>query len=250
VTLQDRKILVTGGSRGIGRAISLGLLERGVGGLAVAAEEERPPGLDALETRGAIYLRVDLGTEEEPGELVRGAAERLGGLDGLVHCAGVYPEADPGGRSEVDLWNETVNIKARGGYLLACEFSRAAGEGSSFVAVTSINAEQPEPGHLAYDPACAALGGVIRAFAIEHAPRIRFNSVAPGLIHTRLTEEVAASPDLKKHAEDNIPMQTMGQPEDCVGAVLFLLGEESSYITGETIFVDGGIRANQMSRPS
>lgn len=244
----EKRFLVTGGTHGIGRAIAMELLRRGVSRLVVAAEEETPPQWDELATRGAHYLRADLETETEPGELVKRSAGLLEGLDGLVHCAGVYLERDPRSRSEVEIWNSTMNIKARGGYLLANEFSRCANEGASFVGITSINAEQSEPDHLAYDPACAALGGVIRAFAVHFAPRLRFNALAPGLIHTRLTEEVANSESAREHAGRNIPMRSMGTPEDCVGAALFLLGDDSSYITGETIFVDGGIRANQMSR--
>jgi len=244
----DRKILVVGGTHGIGRAIAEGLLRKGVTQLVIASESEVPEGLCEWEERGVHYLCADMGTERQPGELVRKTHQILGGLDGLVHCAGVYLEGNPGDRNAVQVWNETVNIKARGGYLLATEFSELANEGASFVGITSINAEQSEPDHLAYDPACAALGGVIRAFAVHHAPRLRFNALAPGLIHTRLTDAVAQSPGMSSHASRNIPMGKMGQPEDCVGTALFLLGEDSAYITGEAIFVDGGIHANQMSR--
>ncbi len=248
MNFSEKRILVTGGTWGIGRAIALGLLDRGIGGLVVAAEETEPNGWEEFESKGASYLHADLGTETEPGELVRRSHELMGGLDGLIHCAGVYLEGNPGDRNAVQIWNETVNIKARGGYLLATEFAKVATDGASFVGITSINAEQSEPDHLAYDPACAALGGVIRAFAVHCAPRLRFNALAPGLIHTRLTEEVAASAEMSDHAAKNIPLQKLGRPEDCVGAALFLLSDDASYITGETIFVDGGIHANQMSR--
>lgn len=247
---KKKRILVTGGTRGIGRAIAIALLDRGVSNLVVSAEESNPHRWKELQAKGARYLQADLGTETEPGNLVRDSCDELGGLDGLVHCAGVYLEGNPGERNEVELWNETVNIKARGGYLLATEFAKLATDQASFVGITSINAEQSEPDHLAYDPACAALGGVIRAFAVHFAPRLRFNALAPGLIQTRLTEEVVANSDLHQHAVENIPMGKLGQPEDCTGAALFLLSDDASYINGETIFVDGGIHANQMSRPS
>ena len=216
--------------------------------LVIAAEEETPSGWDEFSAEGAHYIRADLETESEPTDLVHAAVDRLGGLDGVVHCAGVYLEGNAGERNPAAIWDTTMNIKARAGYLLAHAFSELAFQGGSFVAITSINAEQSEPDHLAYDPACAALGGVIRAFAVQHAPRLRFNALAPGLIHTRLTDEVAQSEQATAHVAQNIPMGGMGKPEDCVGTALFLLGENSAYITGETIFVDGGIRANQMSR--
>lgn len=245
---KEKRILVTGGTRGIGRAIVEALLYAGVTRLAIAAEEETPHRWEDLESRGARYFRADLGTENEPISLVEDVADTFGGIDGLVHCAGVYLEGDDEPVDPVAIWNATVNIKARSGYLLATAFAEAASDQGSFVAITSINAEQSEPDHLAYDPACAALGGVVRAFAVHHAPRLRFNAIAPGLIRTRLTEAVAASPELSEHASRNIPLGDMGRPEDCASAALFLLGDGAAYITGETIFVDGGIRANQMSR--
>ncbi|MEM1294932.1 MAG: SDR family oxidoreductase, partial [Verrucomicrobiota bacterium] len=232
-----------------GRSIVKRLFIEGADRVVVAAEESEPFEWEELKALGADYLIADLGTSDEPGQTVRDAQSLMVGLDGLVHCAGVYPEGNPSGKSELQLWEETMNIKARAGYLLAAEFVKVAEEGASFVAVTSINAEQSEPDHLAYDPACAALGGVVRAFAIQYAPRYRFNAVAPGLIRTRLTESVVDSGDLHQFACDNIPMNRLGRPGECAGAAMFLLSDDAAYITGETIFVDGGIKANQMSKP-
>lgn len=243
--LQHKRILVTGGTRGIGRAIAERIIAEGAKRVVIAAEVENPDD----KPLGPEYIKCDTGTEDEPAKLVQAAAEEMNGLDGIVHCAGVYPEANPQGKSAAQLWNESVNIKARGGYLLASEFVKVATEGAAFVGITSINAVQSEPDHLAYDPACAALGGVIRAFAVHYAPKFRFNALAPGLIHTQLTDIVAQIPAYHQHACENIPMKRMGKPEDCAGAAVFLLSEDSAYITGDTIFVDGGISANQMSRP-
>ena len=243
--LQGKRILVTGGTRGIGRAIVDRIIAEGADSVAVAAEVDSVDGLSP-ET---VYMKCDTGSEDEPAKLVQAAYVEMGGLDGLVHCAGVYPEANPGGKSVVQLWEESMNIKARGGYLLASEFAKVANEGASFVGVTSINAVQSEPDHLAYDPACAAFGGVIRAFAVHHAPKYRFNALAPGLIHTQLTDVVATTPAFHQHACDNIPMGRMGKTSDCAGAAVFLLSDDAAYITGDTIFVDGGIQANQMSKP-
>lgn len=247
--LIGKRILVTGGTRGIGRSIVKRLFIEGADRVVVAAEESEPFEWEELKSLGADYVIADLGTSDEPAQTVRDAKELMGGLDGVVHCAGVYPEGNPRDKSALQLWEETMNIKARAGYLLAVEFAKLAEEGASFVAVTSINAEQSEPDHLAYDPACAALGGVVRAFAIQHAPRFRFNAVAPGLIRTRLTESVVESGSLHQFACDNIPMNRLGRPGECAGAAIFLLSDDAAYITGETIFVDGGVRANQMSKP-
>ena len=248
--LIGKRVLVTGGTRGIGRAIVKRLFIEGADRVVVAAEESEPFEWEELKDLGADYLIADLGTTDEPTQTVRDAKALMGGIDGLVHCAGGYPEGNPGTKSEVQLWEETMNIKARAGYLLATEFAKVAEDGASLVAVTSINAEQSEPDHLAYDPACAALGGVVRAFAIQFAPRLRFNAVAPGLIRTRLTEGVVQSAALHQFACDNIPMSRLGRPGECAGAAIFLLSDDAAYITGETIFVDGGVRANQMAKPA
>ena len=85
-----KRILVTGGTHGIGRAIALGLLDAGVMKLVIAAEEEMPSGWSEFSAEGAHYIRADLESEAEPTNLVHAAADRLGGLDGIVHCAGVY----------------------------------------------------------------------------------------------------------------------------------------------------------------
>jgi NAD(P)-dependent dehydrogenase (short-subunit alcohol dehydrogenase family) len=246
------RILVTGGSRGIGLAVVRRILSSGSETDQVTVVSDDDPGTlpdDLRSSNRCTLIRADLSDPEAPGQALRDAVASMGGIDGLVHCAGIYPEANPGGRTPLDLWELTMNVKARSGYLLAGEFARLATPGASFVAITSINAEQSEPDHLAYDPACAALGGVVRAFAIQHAPRLRFNAVAPGLIRTRLTESVFQDPSVHQHIRLNIPLDRAGTPDDCAGTILFLLGPDSSYITGETIFVDGGIRANQMSRP-
>lgn len=245
------RILVTGGSRGIGLAVVRRLLVLGSApDLVTIVSDDDPATLpeDVRASPRVHCLRADFATADGPIGAVQEAVAWMGGINGLVHCAGVYPEANPAGRSPLELWELTMNVKARAGYLLAWEFARLAAPGASFVAITSINAEQSEPDHLAYDPACAALGGVIRAFAIQHAPLLRFNAVAPGLIRTRLTESVFQDPVIHRHVRLNIPFDRAGTPEDCAGAILFLLGPDASYITGETIFVDGGIRANQMSR--
>jgi len=244
-----RRILVTGGSRGIGLSVVRRLLAENSGPLTVVSDDDPETYPDDLRSAPNLHgLRFDFASADGPGQAVIQATERMGGLDGLVHCAGIYPEANPGDRTALELWELTMNVKARAGYLLAMEFSRLASTGASFVAITSINAEQSEPDHLAYDPACAALGGVVRAFAVHFAPRFRFNAVAPGLIRTRLTEAVFQDASIHAHVRSNIPMDRAGEAEDCAGAILFLLGPDSAYITGETLFVDGGIRANQMSR--
>ena len=251
-TLQGKRIIITGGTSGIGRAIALRLLEEGVSHLTIASELESPPEWDPFEQAEAqvFYIKCDTGSETEPESLVREAHSLMGGVDGMVHCAGVYLESDPGDRTPLQLWKESVNIKARGGYLLANAFAEIANAGASFVGVNSINADQSEPDHLAYDSACAAFSGSIRSFAVQHAPRLRFNALAPGLIQTRITEEVTRDAALHSHAMSNIPMSRVGDPKDCTGAAVFLLGEDSSYVTGITLYVDGGISANQMSKPS
>ena len=251
--LAGQNIVVAGGTRGIGRAAALRLAAEGA---AVVVGSDEEPAFDApgLHAAGIRHIQADLATEEGPIQLIRQARQLLGPrLHHLVYFAGVYLEHKPGGRSACELWDLTYQIKVRGSYLAALEFlagPHADGDDTSIVFVSSINARQSEPTHLAYDGACAAVEGQTRAFAVEYARQgVRVNCLAPGLIETRLTREVVDDPREHQHARRCIPLGRIGQPDDCSGAVVFLCSRDAAYITGQVLTVDGGIEALQAPGP-
>lgn len=247
--LAGKNIVVAGGTRGIGRAAALRLAAEGAQ-VVVGSDEEPPFGAEALQEAGILHVQANLATVDGPAQLIRQARQLLGPrLHHLVYFAGVYLEHKPAGRSPNELWEITYHVKVRGSYLSALEFIAGPhddGDDTSIVFVSSINARQSEPTHLAYDGACAAVEGQTRAFAVEYARQgIRVNCLAPGLIETRLTREVVDDPREHQHARRCIPLGRIGQPDDCSGAVVFLCSADAAYVTGQVLTVDGGIEALQ-----
>lgn len=247
--LSGKRIVVAGGTRGIGQAAAMRLLVEGAS-VVVCSEEDPPHDFHQLAQAGAQHVQADLATVDGPCRMIREARRLLGDrLHYLVYFAGVYLEHNPGGLTPQQLWDITYFVKVRGSYLAALEFLAEPiddEDDTGVVFVSSINARQSEPDHLAYDGACAAVEGQTRAFAVQYAERgVRFNCLAPGLIDTRLTREVVDDPQEHDHARRCIPLGRIGSPLDCTGAVVFLCSTDAAYITGQTLTVDGGIEALQ-----
>ncbi|MGK5552511.1 SDR family NAD(P)-dependent oxidoreductase [Actinomadura kijaniata] len=239
--LQDRRVLVTGGTRGIGRAVVTAFAGQGArvhtcyrGDAEAAARLGKD--LAALGARYRID-RADLGVPEQARALVADAADHLGGLDVLVHNAAVVgrsPLAETG-RAE---WDEIMDVNLGGMY----EVTRAAldvlAPGASVVVVSSAVATRGMAGRVAYTASKAACVGFVRSLCKELGPRgIRVNSVAPGIVET----ESGLSPAARERYTGMAALGRVGVPEDIAGAVAFLASDLAAYVTGQTLVVDGGI---------
>jgi len=234
--LSGRRILVTGAASGIGRAIGERFAEEG----AKVALLDREPITDG------IAIRCDLLDEAAIAPAVAEAAERMGGLDGIVHCAGADLM-----RSLEDMtlaeWQKIIGVNLTAP-MLVCQAAlpamKAAGRGT-IVAVASGAALRPLPNRTAY---CAAKAGVVmfcKSLAIElSAANIRVNAICPGIIDTpmwRASWEGADDPQAElAMILDRYVIKRAGQPREIADAALFLTSDESSYVTGTAIAVDGG----------
>ncbi|MEW9547195.1 SDR family NAD(P)-dependent oxidoreductase [Nonomuraea sp. NPDC050783] len=246
--LSDKTVLVTGGSRGIGRAITLAVARAGANVVscyrqdgehidALAGELKNVPGDHQL-------VKADVTVPGEVDALVEGVRERHGRLHGIVHNAGVISHV-PFGALTLDEWNRVVDTSLTAAYLVVNRALPLLSEGASVVAIGSRVATVGIPLRAHYTAAKSGLIGLVRGLTKELSPSgIRVNLVSPGMIET---PEAAAklSPEQRRAYEeryaDIIAMRRFGRPEDIAGAVLFLLSEQSAYITGENINVDGGI---------
>jgi 3-oxoacyl-[acyl-carrier protein] reductase len=241
---RSRVALVTGASRGIGRAIALAL---GAAGYAVgvnyrsqeAAAQEVARQIGAAGGT-AVALRADVSNREDVEGLFR-AAEQLGPVSILVNNAGITRDTLLLRLSE-DVWDSVLDTNLRGAYLctkLAVRGMLRARWGR-VINISSVVGLTGNPGQANYAAAKAGLIGFTRAVAREVAERgITVNAVAPGYISTDITEGL---PDeVKAHILRNIPMARFGAPEDVAGIVVFLASEAASYITGQVVTVDGGL---------
>jgi len=244
--LDGRVALVTGGARGIGRAIALGLAEAGAD---VAVLDRLDPdetvGTVADRGRRAVPLVRDLAGLDPDGAaaVVDEATAGLGRVDVLVNNAGVirrapaldYPAAD---------WAETLAVDLSAPFYLAQAVARravAAGAGANVVNVCSLLSFQGGATVPAYAAAKSGLAGLTRALANEWAPRgINVNAIAPGYLATDLTAAVRADPARGPAMLARIPAGRWGEPEDVQGAVVFLCSPAAAYLHGVVLPVDGG----------
>jgi NAD(P)-dependent dehydrogenase (short-subunit alcohol dehydrogenase family) len=236
-------IAVTGASRGIGAAIAVELARRGftVGCLTrKGAGVEQPPAQAELSGR-FIPVRCDVTDEGSLRQAFATLAERAGGLAGLVNNAGIHVEA----RSQemgVDLWDRVLDTNARAVFVACREaYFYLAARGGTIVNIGSFYDKMGVKRNLAYCASKAAVGAITRCLAVEWASKgIRVVDVAPGYIKTDLNAEALSKPALAEFLAKRIPAGGPGAPEDVARLVAALFGENLPFLTGETIYLDGG----------
>ena len=235
--------LVTGGSRGIGRAIAEALGKRGVkvainwvtNELAAqkTLEEVRAGGGD-----GATY-QADVANEREVGKMVTAVESDLGPIDMLVTSAGIM---EAGGYQQLDLetFQQVMRVNVEGTFLpvMAVKDGMIARGRGSIVCISSIAGLRSRPRVIAYSTSKAAVIGFVRSCAGAFGPNVRVNGIAPGLIRTDMTESM--DPDVLAGMEQEAFVKRLGVPSDISAAVLFLLSDGAGFISGQTFVVDGG----------
>ena len=252
--LTGRVALITGGSAGFGKVISMGLAEYGCD-VAVAdlcLENAKSVASEVASTGRSIGIAVDVGQPEQVKEMVATAIAELGGLDILINCAGVS-QHDPAELTPLETWDRVLAINLRGTFL-ACQAAalqimlpRNRGVIVNFSSIAgSVGMGR---GANAY---CASKGGVdtlTKQLALEWASRgIRVNAIAPCQFMTPGLKQVMDDPQFDSNRlmetwVTNIPLGRVGQPDEIFGAVLFLASDASSMVTGTVLNVDGGYLA-------
>lgn len=244
-SLDGMKAVVTGAARGNGLAIAKGLLRAGAEVLlADRLQDELQNVVVGLSSEGFVAHErsTDLGDVRAVESLVKDVRETFGGLDILVNCAGItlpakledYP---------LESWDTTINVNLRAPFLL-CKglapllcLSRSA----SVINVTSLNSEVAFPDNPAYVASKGGLRQLTRSLALDlGASGVRVNAIGPGYIRTAMTRGSWNNPDRRAAISGRTMLGRWGKPDDLVGAAVFLASPASSYVTGQTIYVDGG----------
>ena len=247
--LSGRVALVTGGGRGLGRSMALGLAEAGadviVASRNLARCQETVREIEKLGRRGFAF-EADLSNEEEATALVDRAIRVADRVDILVNNAGVIWGA-PTLEFPIDAWDRVFAVNVRNLWVLSQRMARHMAEkgGGAMIHVTSISGfrgsvEEKEPA-IAYNAAKGAVNTLTKDMAVKLARHgIRVNAIAPGAFDTDMMEYVRRDPEMLAAFLDQIPMKRAGGPDDVKGAVVFLASDAAAYVTGHVLVVDGG----------
>jgi len=237
--------LVTGGSRGIGRALAEQLCLAGARVAVSYHRDEKAANALVSDLRGtggeAMALAGDVADASQARQLPRDVVAAWSRLDILVNNAGIWEE-DEAGRGDLGVWDRTLAVNVRGAFLVTDaavpHLERTHG---SIVFIASTAGQRGEAGHSAYAASKGALISYTKSLATELGPRgIRVNCVAPGWVETDLTRAVLSDAARRREIEASIPVGRVASPRDIAGAVLFLVSDLARHLQGEIVNVNGG----------
>jgi 3-oxoacyl-[acyl-carrier protein] reductase len=243
--MQGNVIVVSGGANGIGAEVSARLVSEGsrvvIADLNSAQAEEKAASI-STQTDRVFGVACDITSPEQCEDLVRFTIEKFGRLDGAVNCAGISKPHDSISLPPAD-WRRMVDVQLNGAFYFvqACA-KRMMETGGAIVFITSTNAEAAFPRRAAYCCAKAGVAMLTKVLAIEWADKgIRVNAVGPAYVATEMTlRNISAGNVSEAQIKARIPLRRLAQPADVADAVLFLLSEKASFITGHSLYVDGG----------
>jgi glucose 1-dehydrogenase len=253
--LQGKNVLVTGGSSGIGQAIAVRFAEYGANVAinylsapdeAEGTEEQVHACINKVQQEGVqdVLVGGDVSNEEDVVRMVGEASEQLGGLDILVNNAGIQISRPSHELSSAD-FDKVLAVNLRGSFMCSREAIKhflATEQPGSIVNISSVHQLIPKPNYLGYSTSKGGMQNLTRTLALEYAAEgIRVNGVGPGATVTPINRAWIDDPEKRQQVEEHIPMRRAGDADEMAGVTCFLASDDAAYITGQTIFVDGGL---------
>ncbi len=250
-SFEGKKALVTGGGRGIGRAIALAFARQGAD-VALAARSRSELESVAVEIRSigrkAVVYALDLANTDRAVNMVNTAAGELGSLDILVNNAGgitdVPGSVGPLAETTLEAFDAMYALNVRTplfAAVAACRVMSSQGNGGAILNIVSIDAVFPAPTEGIYGSAKAAVVNLTKVLAYEAGKdRIRVNAIAPGVIETRLTQRWLGTQDQRADRASFYPINRVGVPDDIAGAAVYLCSDEAGWVSGNVLYVTGG----------
>jgi glucose 1-dehydrogenase len=253
--IEGKNVLVTGGSSGIGQAIAVRFAEYGANVAinylrqpqeAAETEEQVQACVGNVQREGVkdVLVQGDVSNEDDVVRMVADAVEGLGGIDILVNNAGIQISR-PTEELSSDDFDRVLAVNLRGSFLCAREAIRhflAEDKPGSIVNISSVHQLIPKPGYLGYSASKGGMQNLTRTLALEYAGRgIRVNGIGPGATVTPINRAWIDDPEKRAQVEEHIPMRRAGDSDEMAGVTAFLASDDAAYITGQTIFVDGGL---------
>lgn len=247
-SVAGQRVLITGGSRGIGRAIAEGFASRGADVLICSRSPESVDAAVAEMSSGGLPVRGVACDVADPASIeatVATAIEQLGHIDTLINVAGMNRRK----RAEtvtLDDYDTILDTNLRGAFLMCQQVGRHMIErrSGSQINVESLNTWMPLKGVLPYAVSKFGMQGLTKGLALEWGCHgVRVNSLAPGFVLTDLTRKLWSEPKMQAWNSANAPLGRLGVPEDMIGTAIFLASKASAFMTGQTLYVDGGFSA-------
>lgn len=253
--LKGKNVLVTGGTSGIGQAIAVRFAEHGanvainyVKSAEEAAETEEQVHACVMKVRQEgvqdVLVGADVSNEDEVARMVAETVEQLGGIDVLVNNAGIQISRPSHELSSAE-FDKVLAVNLRGAFLCAREAIKhflAEEKPGSIVNISSVHQLIPKPNYLGYSVSKGGMMNLTRTLALEYAVNgIRVNAIGPGATVTPINRAWIEDPVKRDMVTSHIPLPRAGEADEMAGVVAFLASEDAAYITGQTIFVDGGL---------
>lgn len=242
MNFKEKVFIVSGTSSGIGKACAELMLDN----------EAIVVGLDlkkaSITHERYIHFLLDITDEKQVISVLHEIDEKLGRLDGLVNCAGIFASSKPFYELSINEWNKVIEINLTGVFILSKHATQKMmkHKRGKIVNISCIRSKIFRPNMADY---AASKGGVVAltsAMALDLSPyNIQVNSIAPGFTYTGMTAKSFDNPEIRELSESIIPAGRIAKPEDIANVALFLLSDMSDYINGETIFVDGGFKVSK-----
>jgi glucose 1-dehydrogenase len=253
--LKEKGVLVTGGTSGIGQAIAVRFAEYGANVAinylrqpdeAADTEEQVHACVNRVQQEGVrdVLVQGDVSREDDVEGMVGRAVDELGGVDVLVNNAGIQVSRHSHELSSGD-FDKVLAVNLRGAFLCAREAIRhflAEGKPGVIINVSSVHQVIPKPDYLGYSVSKGGMQNLTRTLALEYAARgVRVNGVGPGATVTPINRAWVDDPVKREQVESHIPMRRAGTADEMGAVACFLASDDAAYITGQTIFVDGGL---------
>ncbi len=249
-SLKGKRALITGGSRGIGLAIALGFAEAGAASIVICGRKQDTlaAAKEKIEAKGAKVMATaaHLGNVPDIDNLFAQISTEIGGLDIVVNNVGMNIFTPSIVDADLSLWEKIIDVNLKAVFLVsqrAAKMMKAAQRGK-IINISTVAARRATPGLGIYGVAKAGVEMLTKNLAVELAPyNIQVNAIALAMIKTKFSEPLWSNADLKKQIELSNPMRRIGEPEEVVGAAVYLASEASSFMTGSVIMLDGGTTA-------
>jgi glucose 1-dehydrogenase len=250
--LAGKVALITGSDSGIGQATAIEFAKEGADVVitylhdAEGADQTREA--VAAEGRRALVVQADVSDEDQVAAMFDQAAQALGSVDILMNNAGIDASGTPVAELSTQVWDRAIRTNVYGPFFCCRRFAQlriAAGGGGTIINVTSVHADNPNPGGSDYDCSKGAVRMLTRTLALELAEHgINVNSLAPGMVLTPFNQAAIDDPDLLDKQVQSIPMKRAAEPREIARLAVFLASSDAAYVTGASYVMDGGLMIN------